>query len=142
MIFPKRLLKILKKEEHDSMETKWKLIANGGDLDDFEEAVAQMEDYLPEITQAIEGAKSLLEDMLNWDDNAWLNYIVFNGSPEMNSAVSRHAFPAYDIALGLQNKHKVPTQKQWLAITNVYMWVTFGVKFSKEDIKAIKGENW
>ena len=123
------------------METKWKLIANGGDLDDFEEAVAQMEDNLPEITQAIEGAKSLLEDMLQWDDNAWLNYIVFNGSPEMNSIVSRHAFPAYDIALGLQNKHKVPTQKQWLAITNVYRWATFGVKFSKEDIKAIKGEN-
>lgn len=123
------------------METKWKLIADGGDLDDFEEAVAQMEDYLPEITQATEGAEGLLEDMLSWDDNAWLNYILFNGSVEMNSVVRGRSFPAYDIALGLQNKHKSPTQKQWLAITNVYMWLKFGVKFSKEDIKGIKGEN-
>ena len=122
------------------METKWKLIANGGDLDDFEEAVAQMEDNLPEITQAIEESKILLEDMLSWDDNEWLSYIILNGSAEMNSAVSRHAFPAYDIALGLQNKHRMPTQKQWLAITNVYMWETFGVKFSKEDINEIRGD--
>lgn len=122
------------------METKWKLIANGGDLDDFEDAVAQMEDNLPEITQAIEGANILLEDMVHWDNNAWLNYIVFNGSPEMNGIVPRQAFPAYDIALGLQNKHKIPTHKQWLAITNVYMWMTFGVKFSDKDIKMIKGD--
>ena len=136
----KDIVENLEKQGHNKMETKWKLIANGGDLDDFEEAVAQMEDGLPEITQAIEESRLLLEDMLNWDDNAWLNYIILNGSTEMNSIVPRHAFPAYDIALGLQNKHRVPTQKQWLAITNVYMWTTFGAKFSDKDIKMIKGD--
>lgn len=124
------------------MWTKWAVTVNGGDLDDFEEVWAALEDEQPEFRRAVEGATAMLGKMIQMPVATWLSYIIWYGDPEkMNAVVKDGKFPAYDIAVKLSHTPRAqPTQKQWLAITNVFMWTKYGVKFSQEDVQEVRHE--
>lgn len=120
--------------------TKWNVTVNGGDLDDFEDAWAMLEDEHPEFRRAVEGATAMLAKMIQMPVTMWLNYIIWYGDPEkMNTVVKDGKFPAYDVVVKLiQTPRAQPTQKQWLAITNIFMWTKYGVKFSREDVQEVR----
>jgi hypothetical protein len=122
--------------------TKWDITINGGDLDDFEDAWAMLEDEQPAFRRAVEGATAMLGKMIQMPAKTWLNYIIWYGDREkMNTVVKDGKFPAYDIVVKLSHTPRAqPTQKQWLAITNVFMWTKYGVKFSREDVQEVRHE--
>lgn len=122
--------------------TKWAVTVNGGDLDDFEEVWAALEDEQPELRRAVEGATAMLEKMIQMPATTWLSYIIYYGDRQkMNTLVKGGKFPAYDVVVKLSHAPRVqPTQKQWLAITNVFMWTKYGVKFSREDVQEVRYE--
>jgi len=68
----------------------------------------------------------------------FIDYIIMKGKESLNEVVPSGSFPAYSIAIKLHLQGREPTEKQFLAIRNVYIFNKTGYNPRREGVKDEK----